>query len=142
MWTHQHIIWNTNIRKWCHQCTWWRHPSILTVVYLTLKVWTHEAWQVETRNRHAKWTYANMFAKYNIVEKTITLIHFAFLINEVFRYIILYINSVSLSGMGRYILNPCEQGVVFVFNVPSWTCTRKNWQWRINGKKPIPRNIH
>jgi hypothetical protein len=36
---------------------------------------------------------------------------------------ILYINSVNLSVCpGRYILNPCEQGVVFVFNVPSWTC--------------------
>ncbi len=36
---------------------------------------------------------------------------------------ILYINSISLSVCpGRYILNPCEQGVVFVFNVPSWTC--------------------
>ncbi len=36
---------------------------------------------------------------------------------------ILYINLVSLSICpGRYILNPCEQGVVFVFNVPSWTC--------------------
>jgi hypothetical protein len=39
---------------------------------------------------------------------------------------ILYINSVSLLVCPRrYILNPCEQGVVFVFNVPSWTCTRK-----------------
>ncbi len=36
---------------------------------------------------------------------------------------IIYINSVSLSICpGRYILNPCEQGVIFVFNVPSWTC--------------------
>jgi len=36
---------------------------------------------------------------------------------------ILYINSVSLLVCpGRYILNPCEQGVVFVFNVPFWTC--------------------
>ncbi len=33
---------------------------------------------------------------------------------------ILYINSISLSICpGRYILNPCEQGVVFVFNVLS-----------------------
>jgi hypothetical protein len=40
---------------------------------------------------------------------------------------ILYINSVSLSVYpGQYILNPCEQGVVFVFNVPSWMRTRKN----------------
>jgi hypothetical protein len=39
---------------------------------------------------------------------------------------ILYINSVSLSVCpGRCILNLCEQGVVFVFNVPSWMCTRK-----------------
>jgi hypothetical protein len=36
---------------------------------------------------------------------------------------IIYIKSVSLSVCpGRYILNSCEQGVVFVFNVPSWTC--------------------
>jgi hypothetical protein len=34
-------------------------------------------------------TYTNMFAKYNIVEKTITSFHFLFLINEVFPYIIL-----------------------------------------------------
>jgi hypothetical protein len=37
---------------------------------------------------------------------------------------ILYINLVSLLVYsGRYILNPCEQGVVFVFNFfqPSWT---------------------
>jgi len=33
------------------------------------------------------------------------------------------INSVSqLVSLGQYILNLCEQGVVFVFNVPSWTC--------------------
>jgi hypothetical protein len=48
-------------------------------------------------------------------------------INDHAHTAILYINSVSLSICpGRYILNPCEQGVVFVFNVPSWTCTRKN----------------
>jgi len=36
---------------------------------------------------------------------------------------ILYINPVSLSICpGWYILNLCEHGVVFVFNVPSWTC--------------------
>jgi len=36
---------------------------------------------------------------------------------------IIYINSVSLSVCPRrYILNLCEQGVIFVFNVPSWTC--------------------
>jgi hypothetical protein len=40
---------------------------------------------------------------------------------------ILYINSISLSiYLGRYILNLCEQGVVFVLNVLSWTCTKKN----------------
>jgi hypothetical protein len=34
---------------------------------------------------------------------------------------ILYINSISQSVYrGRYILNMCEKGVVFVFNVPSW----------------------
>jgi hypothetical protein len=38
-------------------------------------------------------------------------------------YIYIYIYSISLSICpGCYILNPCEQGVVFVFNVPSWTC--------------------
>ncbi len=42
---------------------------------------------------------------------------------EIFNSKILYINSVSLSVCpGRYILNPCEQGVVFVFNVAFWTC--------------------
>jgi len=45
---------------------------------------------------------------------------------------ILYINSVSLSVCpGWYILNPCEQGVVFMFNMPSWmclsVCVDKNW---------------
>jgi hypothetical protein len=25
-------------------------------------------------------------------------------------------------NLGQYILNPCEQGVIFVFNVPSWMC--------------------
>ncbi len=41
--------------------------------------------------------------------------------NELKNIIILYINSVSLSVCpGWYILNPCEQGVVFVFNMPSW----------------------
>jgi len=38
-------------------------------------------------------------------------------------YLILYINSVSLSVYpGQYILNPCEQGVIFMSNVPSWMC--------------------
>ncbi len=53
------------------------------------------------------------------------------------QFLILYINSVSLSVCPRrYILNPCEQGAIFVFNVPSWTCTRQNCPF-VEVLKPI-----